>query len=90
MKLGLGTVQFGMNYGMSNLRGRTPPAEVDHILRLAADNGVQVLDTAAVYGDSEVVLGKLLAPDHDFRIVTKIPGFKTPTISSLPTPSKKR
>jgi len=80
MKLGLGTVQFGMNYGMSNLRGRTPPAEVDHILRLAADNGVQVLDTAAVYGDSEVVLGQLLAPDHDFRIVTKTPSFKTSTI----------
>ena len=42
---------------------------------LAADNGVQVLDTAAVYGDSEVVLGKLLPSDHDFRIVTKNPKF---------------
>lgn len=80
MKLGLGTVQFGMNYGMSNLRGRTPPAEVDHILRLAADNGVQILDTAAVYGDSEIVLGGLLAPDHDFRVITKTPSFKTSTI----------
>lgn len=80
MKLGLGTVQFGMDYGVSNLQGKTSPTEVDHILRLAADNGVQVLDTAAVYGDSEVVLGQLLAPDHDFRIVTKTPSFKTPTI----------
>lgn len=82
MKLGLGTVQFGMDYGMSNPQGKTPPAEVDRILRLAADNGVQVLDTAAVYGDSEVVLGKLLASDHDFRIVTKTPSFKTPTINA--------
>ena len=82
MKLGLGTVQFGMDYGMSNPRGRTPPAEVDRILRLAADNGVQVLDTAAVYGDSEVVLGKLLPSDHDFRIVTKTPSFKTATINA--------
>lgn len=82
MKLGLGTVQFGMNYGVSNLQGKTPPTEVDHILRLAADNGVRVLDTAAVYGDSEVVLGKLLASDHDFRIVTKTPSFKTPAINA--------
>lgn len=82
MKLGLGTVQFGMDYGMSNPRGKTPPAEVDRILRLAADNGIQALDTAALYGDSEVVLGKLLPSDHDFRIVTKTPGFRTATINA--------
>lgn len=82
MKLGLGTVQFGMDYGMSNPRGKTPLAEVDRILRLAADNGIQVLDTAALYGDSEVVLGGLLPSSHDFRIVTKTPSFKTPTINA--------
>lgn len=82
MKLGLGTVQFGMDYGMSNPRGKTPPAEVDRILRLAADNGIQVLDTAALYGDSEVVLGGLLPSSHDFRIVTKTPGFGTATINA--------
>lgn len=82
MKLGLGTVQFGMDYGMSNPRGKAPLAEVDRILRLAADNGIQVLDTAALYGDSEVVLGELLPSSHDFRIVTKTPSFKTSTINA--------
>lgn len=82
MKLGIGTVQFGMDYGISNSRSKTPPAEVDRILRLAADSGIQVLDTAALYGDSEVILGGLLPSSHDFRIVTKTPDFRTATINA--------
>jgi len=72
MKLGLGTVQFGMNYGFSNSRGRMPEPEVAETLDLAARSGIQVLDTAQAYGDSETILGKLLPTKHDFRIVTKI------------------
>jgi aryl-alcohol dehydrogenase-like predicted oxidoreductase len=71
MKLGLGTVQFGMDYGISNSRGRIPEPEAAEILDLASRSGVQVLDTAQVYGDSEAVLGRTLPAQHDFRIVTK-------------------
>lgn len=75
MKLGLGTVQFGMDYGVSNRQGRTPPREVERILAYAAEHGVRVLDTAAIYGDSEEVLGRLLPAWHRFDIVTKLPSL---------------
>lgn len=70
MQLGLGTAQFGLDYGVSNARGRTPPAEVAATLALAAREGIDLLDTAALYGESEAALGSALA-GHRFRIVTK-------------------
>ncbi len=76
MKLGLGTVQFGLDYGISNTAGRTPADEVLHILDLAARIGISVIDTASMYGTSETVLGQALASlGHDFAIVTKTPRF---------------
>lgn len=81
MKLGIGTVQFGMDYGISNREGQTPPDEVRKILDMAAAQGVRVLDTASLYGTSETVLGKTLRPDHVFDIVTKTPAFGTAAIS---------
>jgi aryl-alcohol dehydrogenase-like predicted oxidoreductase len=69
MKLGLGTVQFGQAYGVSNAHGQVPKAEVAQILDRAAQAGLTVLDTAANYGEAEAVLAAFdLAP---FRIVTK-------------------
>jgi aryl-alcohol dehydrogenase-like predicted oxidoreductase len=71
MKLGLGTVQFGTDYGISNQLGQTTPAEVGRILEFAASNGISYLDTAPAYGNSELVLGKIFEPIHPFRIITK-------------------
>ena len=68
-KLGLGTVQFGQPYGVSNLHGQVPRSEAAAILARAAGAGIGVLDTAANYGEAEAVLAGLdIAP---FRIVTK-------------------
>lgn len=75
MKVALGTVQFGVNYGISNKAGKTSRAEVGAILAAARSNGVNVIDTASLYGDSEVVLGQSLPADSGFRIVTKTPQF---------------
>lgn len=71
MKLGLGTVQFGLDYGITNPAGRTPATEVRAILGDAADHGVTTLDTAALYGDAEAVLGATLPRPHAFRIISK-------------------
>lgn len=69
MKLGLGTVQFGQAYGVSNTRGQVSDEDVRAILGCAARAGVAVLDTAANYGEAEAVLARQnLAP---FRTVTK-------------------
>lgn len=70
-RLGLGTVQFGQAYGISNTRGRVPRSEVEAILRRAADTGIGTLDTAAGYGEAEQVLGDLQALTVPFRLVTK-------------------
>lgn len=75
MKLALGTVQFGMPYGVANRSGQPSDADVSEILRRASLAGVDLLDTASLYGDSESVLGRCMPRDHVFRIVTKTPKF---------------
>jgi aryl-alcohol dehydrogenase-like predicted oxidoreductase len=71
MRLGLGTAQFGSDYGVTNAVGKVPPTEVARMLQLAAGRGIKVIDTAAAYGESESALGRALGPDHPFLLVTK-------------------
>ncbi len=68
-KLGLGTVQFGLNYGISNKDGQTTEAEVASILNYAKGKKINLLDTASAYGASELVLGHNNL--EDFNIVSK-------------------
>ncbi|MDZ8085254.1 MAG: aldo/keto reductase [Nostoc sp. DedQUE12b] len=82
MKLGIGTAQFGLDYGISNQEGKTPTEEVAKIIELAGQNGIQVLDTAPAYGTSEEILGKLIPDNHNFEIVTKTPKFSSNCITS--------
>jgi len=39
-KIGLGTVQFGMSYGISNIKGKTSTEEVSKILQLAKSKNI--------------------------------------------------
>lgn len=73
MKLGLGTVQFGLDYGLTNKQGRPSLNEIQKILDCAYTEGIDLLDTAAAYGESESVLGELAATTRKFKVVTKIP-----------------
>ena len=57
-KIGLGTVQFGMSYGISNTAGKTSEKEVKKILGVAKNLGVTLLDSASGYGTAEEVLGE--------------------------------
>jgi aryl-alcohol dehydrogenase-like predicted oxidoreductase len=68
-RIALGTVQFGLNYGISNADGKTSLEEVTSILSLAKQQGISTLDTAAAYGNSEEVVGK--CADLGFQIVSK-------------------
>ena len=56
MKLALGTVQFGLNYGISNTVGKVSDHELQQILRVAADAGIALLDTAQAYYSSVITL----------------------------------
>ena len=71
MKLALGTVQFGQDYGIANSNGQTSRSEVEKILELARLKGIKTLDTAISYGESESVLGQIGV--QDFNIITKLP-----------------
>ena len=71
MKWGLGTVQFGTNYGVSNQRGQTSLQDAGLILRQAYEAGIRLLDTAPGYGNSEEVLGSYLPKFPEFRVMTK-------------------
>ena len=74
-KIGLGTAQWGLTYGISNHSGQTKQEEVSLILAYAKAIGIKVIDTARAYGASEQILGKNdLA---DFKIITKMPTLKT-------------
>lgn len=81
MKLGIGTAQFGLDYGISNQGGKTPPEEVYKIIELANQNTVRVIDTAQLYGNSEKVLGNKLPLQHNFDIITKTPQFCKLTVT---------
>lgn len=70
-RLALGTVQFGLDYGITNTRGRLSTAEIREILARCHAHGIDVLDTAAAYGNAEEILGQFYAADR-FRVVTKI------------------
>lgn len=72
-KLGIGTVQFGLDYGLANAAGRTPETEARRIVERAAATGCRTIDTAAAYGDSELVIGRILPENSPLRIVTKTP-----------------
>lgn len=69
----LGTVQFGQDYGVSNTTGKTPKKEVFQILDYCANKGIQWLDTAEDYGESQLVLGEYLKSNpNSFKIQSKI------------------
>lgn len=74
-RIGLGTVQFGLDYGITNAAGRVAAGDAAAILAAADAAGITMLDTAPLYGESEAAIGAALAPDHGFEIVTKTGKF---------------
>ncbi|MBM3560846.1 MAG: hypothetical protein FJX53_13430, partial [Alphaproteobacteria bacterium] len=83
VKLGLGTVQLGLPYGVTNRRGRPPAAEARRVLETAAECGIDLLDTAPAYGEAERIVGDALHAGLRFRVVTK-------TATGAPTPAALR
>ena len=71
MRLALGTAQFGFHYGIANDGGQVALPEIKAMLDLCFTNGLDMLDTAMSYGESERCIGKVGA--EAFQIVTKLP-----------------
>jgi D-threo-aldose 1-dehydrogenase len=70
-RLGIGTVQFGLPYGVSNSTGQMPPTTVATLLSRAKACGIAHLDTAPGYGTSELIVGHLAGREPHFSITTK-------------------
>ena len=70
-KLALGTVQWGMIYGITNNRGKPSSSEITDMLRYASQSGITLLDTAYGYGNAEIILGEQKQQTKHLQIVTK-------------------
>lgn len=79
-KIGIGTVQFGLPYGVSNSSGQTSLNEAKEILNFAKLNQINYLDTAPAYGNAESVLGAIGV--NQFRVISKfMPCIDTETLN---------
>lgn len=76
IKLALGTVQFGLAYGINNQNGVPNDDELRAIISFAKQSGIEELDTAQGYGNAEERLGKLTI--NEFKIITKFKNLKSP------------
>lgn len=74
MKLAIGTVQFGLDYGITNYSGQVSIDEVKNILDYAKGKSIDTLDTASGYGNSEQILGEVGV--NNYRIITKTTPLK--------------
>ena len=72
-KLALGTVQFGLKYGIANKIGQIRFEDVKKILQFARNVNIDLIDTAISYGDSEKVIGDVSI--KDFKFVSKLPAL---------------
>lgn len=73
MRLAIGTAQFGLSYGVANRGGKVSEGEAKKILTKASQSGIDLLDTAIAYGDSESVLGRVGI--GEWRVITKLPSI---------------
>jgi len=79
-KLALGAVQFGIDYGINSTEGQVKPKEVENILHYARLKGIDLLDTAPAYGNSEKILGQVGV--ENIKVVTKTRYFDSLEINN--------
>jgi aryl-alcohol dehydrogenase-like predicted oxidoreductase len=73
-KLCLGTVQFGLDYGIANQNGEVSQDKVNNILKYACLEGVNCFDTGSMYGSSEEKIGNFIKTQKNdsMRILSKV------------------
>ena len=71
-KIILGTVQFGLDYGINNSSGKPSFESITAILNTSHQNGIVMLDTAEAYGNAHEVIGNYhRQSENRFQIITK-------------------
>ncbi len=86
-KLCLGTVQFGMQYGINNYTGQPSEEKCFEMLDVAIENGIDTIDTARAYGTAEIVVGNYLEYRkycNKVNIISKLrPNVLTPDVNDV-------
>lgn len=78
-KIALGTVQFGLNYGINNKSGVLDDNSLSKLLSYGFEKGIDTLDTAFNYGNSEERIGNYLSNYNlPFQIISKAPKGSNP------------
>lgn len=84
MKIALGTVQFGLKYGVADKKAKLKKQEVFSILDLAYEKGIDTLDTAYSYGTSEERIGRFISQTkRRFNIISKTPDLMSDGLSGI-------
>jgi aryl-alcohol dehydrogenase-like predicted oxidoreductase len=73
MKLALGSVQFGLDYGVANTKSLMKLEEVKELLEFALESDIDTLDTAITYGKSEYILGQIGV--SSWKVISKLPAI---------------
>ena len=73
VKIALGTAQFGSMYGIANRTGQINLEQGRNILARAKQSGINTLDTAISYGDSETTLGAIGC--SSWNVISKLPSI---------------
>jgi hypothetical protein len=81
-RLILGAAQFGMPYGVTNQRGQIELPAANEIISYALAAGVELVDTAAAYGASELVLGQCLSKLRGMGVITKTLAVSQATVDA--------
>ena len=74
-EISLGTVELGMDYGIPVHGEHRRPSEADaaRLLNCTLDLGINLIDTAQAYGESEAIIGRALRSRRDeYILATKI------------------
>ena len=84
-KMSLGTVQFGLHYGIANDVGKPPEEQSFEMIKAALDSGITSIDTARAYGDSEDIIGRYFKenPENIPFVSTKVPPFPEADVALL-------
>ena len=73
-KIGIGTLQWGLKYGIANKEGKLSNNEIKRIKEIAIKNNINFIDTAHAYGNCEKRIGDLNF--KTFNLITKLPATK--------------
>lgn len=74
-ELTLGTVQFGLNYGINNFVGQPTLEESLKMLKHSYDKGVRSYDVARAYGNAEEILGAFISSNNlngQIKVISKL------------------